>query len=84
MLIVQQIKGFETTAWCAVCGSVLRAHKRMVDTGRRAELDPGWTANHVVVDGVSLCQECLKAFPARRVVLDVIASELPRYDFSIN
>jgi len=82
MPIVQQIEGFETTAWCAVCGSPLRIHARDEVTGRRGELDPGFTANHVVVDGVSLCIPCLEKFPSKAVLMDMLGVAMWRYNFS--
>jgi len=71
-MILQQVKGYETSAWCGVCRVALRIHERDPETGRRKENDPGFTADHVVVAGVSLCIDCLQQSPTREILLGVL------------
>jgi ribosomal protein L34E len=84
MLILQGIDGYETSAWCAVCGEPLRIHERKRGTERRGENDPGFTTDHIVVHGTSLCANCLAKFLVREVALDVLAYRSRRDKYSRN
>ena len=84
MMTLQQVKGCEISAWCGVCGAALRVHERDPETGRRKENDPGFTANHIVVNGTSLCEDCLQQFPDREVMLGVLVRDDWRNKHSLN
>jgi hypothetical protein len=78
------IEGYEISAWCAICKAPLRVHEKNDLTKRREEWDPGYSTEHIVFCGVSLCVGCLKKFMFREYMLGSLSGNLQQHLFSLN